>query len=146
MLPIVCPEFEYDTHPQRAQILGARNKELMDQILASQLDPRQTATDTRPVHYFLFAQLCPPGFEYYAGNYRGANKVCLQSYNVEILEDPRVGYRAPLVSGAMAELALSLREGLDALDRQFQWHAGLSLEDKRLLAIAFACRIFVEFL
>jgi len=146
MLPAFCPEFEYDNHPHRARILGECNNELFHQIEAGQLDPKHSTTDTRPIHYFLFAQLCPTGFEYYAGNYRGADKICLRNYNVEIWEDPRVGYRAPLVSGAMAELASSIREGLDDLDRQFREHTGLSMEDKRLLAIAFACRIFVDFL
>jgi fido (protein-threonine AMPylation protein) len=145
MYPADCPAFEYEDHPSATGILSETNKELLEEIRSKQINARLVTPDTRPVHLRLFRDLCPPGFEYYAGHYRGELKRCLKDYRVMVRADPRVGSSPEKVSGQMAELAVAIRAGLASLDTFFNG-PGVSRGEKVLSAVAFACRVFVQFL
>ncbi len=97
--PRDCPEFEYSEHPQKAQVLRASLTEALKAIRDSR--SIDLLADTRPLHHILFRNLCPSGFEYFAGHYRGEDFRCLKHYGVRISSDPRVGTPAPLAALAV---------------------------------------------
>lgn len=143
MHPPDCPEFEYSTHPDRARVLRAGAVTALGLLRTP--PPIGLIADTRPVHKVLFENLCPKGFEYYAGHYRGERFRCLAHYPVGIASDSRVGYPAGRVLGAMSELGKTTAAeiaGIDAAHAQ----PGLSPGEKLMFSVAYACRLFMEFL
>jgi fido (protein-threonine AMPylation protein) len=148
MRPLGCPEeFEYKDHPRKAEVLTRGNAELFSWIQEGRIQAREAAADTRPFHLHLFKDLCPPGCSYFAGHYRGERYLCLQHYRVVIHGDPLVGALPEAVSGKMAELAVSIRAGIAGLDEAFKSpKVQLSAGQRVTYALAFACRVFVEFL
>jgi hypothetical protein len=110
--PVSCPEWEYKNYPRHDEILADRGKEITAQIKRDG-DPLRRATlmkDTRPIHRALFADLSPPGHDYYAGHYRGdQNFPCLETYKVGIQGNPAVGHAPEIV-------AVSLRQFVERID------------------------------
>jgi fido (protein-threonine AMPylation protein) len=148
MQPFDCPEeFEYKDHPRKAEVLTRRQGELYTWIQEGRIRAREAVADTRPFHSHLFKELCPPDYSYFAGHYRGEGFHCLKHYAVVIQGDPLVGVPPDAVSGRMAELAVTIRAGLAGFDEAFRVPKSQVSHAQRLVyVVAFACRIFVEFL
>lgn len=124
-------------------MLPARAAEVLADLRRGRIDPQSVAGDSRPVHSRLFRELTPPGYEYYAGHYRGEEYRCLRYCRVGIPADPRVGYAPERVRGEMAALAELIKTGLAALDTARELPAvELSAEEKLLHTVVFACHIF----
>jgi hypothetical protein len=143
MFPSDCQEFEYATHPDSARILRESAAAALKLLRAPA--PIDLIKDTRPIHHVLFEALCPEGLEYYAGHYRGENFRCLQHYPVGIESDRRVGYPPERVLAAMGGLEKSIAADMAGIDAA---HAkpGLSAGEKLIFSVAYACRLFIEFL
>lgn len=116
MHPTDCPSFDYSKNPNRSQVLADRSGATIRALRAKKIDGLNLATDSREVHKYLFAELAPAGFEYFAGHYRGEDFRCLKYYAVAIKSDPSVGFPPHMVRGFMSELADSIRESVAALD------------------------------
>jgi fido (protein-threonine AMPylation protein) len=116
MHPSDCPPWEYDNHPNKNQELPIRSQEVLTELAQGHLDTIENAVDSRQIHQKLFLQLVPPGYEYYAGHYRGEMFRCLRYCQVRIRSDPRVGYPPMQVGTAMHQLENVIRRGLRALD------------------------------
>jgi len=145
MYPQDCPAFEYDEHPDRGRCFPGAIRAAL-RLLQNPV-PLQLEIDTRPLHRRLFRELCPDGCEYYAGHYRGEEFRCLKHYSVHITMDERVGAPAPLVAPKMQQLARMIQSSMAALDAAHEHPPSrLKESDKALFSVAFACRIFVEFL
>lgn len=144
MQPLDCPAFDYSKHPERDRLLLAASVRLLRQLWLNS-PPLPRLTDTRPVHGDLFKGLCPVNYEYFAGHYRGEEYRCLKSYAVGVHGDPRVGYPPERVRGTMADLARSIEANLAALDAASE-QPTLSAAQKLVFVVAYACRLFVEFL
>jgi len=147
MHPPDCPIFDYSRHRDRRKVLSAENRTLLI-ALASGAEQSQAIADTRPVHRVLFIRLCPQGYEYYAGHYRGESFRCLRYLRVGVGGDARVGASPELVADRMRNLGKDISSGLAALDsvRQLPESQQLNETDRILIICALACRIFVEFL
>lgn len=145
MHPRDCPEFEYSVHPDKDRVLLRAVAQAV-RVLRS-LPPVELIANTRSVHRALFADLCPSGYEYYAGHYRGEAHRCLEFYPVGIHSDSRVGSPSERVNGEMAALAVSIRASLAGIDAAHgKPEAILTAADKLMFSVAYACRLFVEFL
>ena len=145
MLPPDCPEFDYSLHPDCGVILPRTLKQAYS--LLRERPPTELLVDTRPIHKLLFQELCPADQRYYAGHYRGEKFRCLESYPVGIRSDLRVGHPPERVSGAMAAFGHSIEVDLAGVDAAHaQPESRLSAADKLIFAVAFACRMFVQFL
>src|SRR5262245_3472776 len=105
-----CPEFEYSDHPQKDQVLRASLTEALKAIRDSR--SVDLLADPRPLHRILFRDLCPSGFEYFAGHYRGEDFRCLKHYGVRISSDPRVGIEPHRVPDRMARFGAEIRSGV----------------------------------
>ncbi|MGH7121081.1 MAG: Fic family protein [Acetobacteraceae bacterium] len=138
--PRDCPEFEYAQHPGRA-VLGQRVQCLLLDLTAGRREGRASALETRPIHANLFSGLAPPGYEYYAGHYRGEPFCCLRYYRVGVQDDPRVGADPAAVGHLMTWFAVEIAAALDALDAGQR-----STTDELRYLIRFACAALVEFL
>src|SRR5438128_2082920 len=100
--PIVCPDWEYKDVDNHEAILKIRTAQVLKAIfIADPASMIRIIKDTRRVHRPYFSGLTPPGFEYYAGNYRGSPFTCLREYKVGIQSDPRVGHPPGIVSRSM---------------------------------------------
>lgn len=147
MPPLGCPEFNYEAHPQKSDVLKRRVTEVLADLRSGRCDTLGSAIDSRIIHRNLFLNLTPPGYEYYAGHYRGENYRCLRFCEVAIRTDPRVGYPSHLVQQNMEEVARTVRAGVSALDlAKDVSSAQLPQEEKILYVVVFACRVFEFFL
>jgi hypothetical protein len=147
MHPQDCPTFEYSNHPDAVDVLREKQTQLLRQIESGLVDATAASTNTRPYHRHLFHELCPPHCFYYAGHYRGDSHRCLKFYEVSVGSDSLVGYPPSSVSGALAELAVSLRADIAGFDAAFRIpRVQLSPSQRVLYIVAFACRVFVQFL
>lgn len=145
--PADCPEFEYDNHPRRSTALAQRTKEVLVDLRSRRLDSLRVAADSRLVHGSLFQDLTPAGHEYFAGHYRGEDFRCLKYYSVNIPSDPRVGYPPERVRDATSDLARLIVGGVSGLDEaQKLPTARLSVRDRVVHTVAFACRVFEHLL
>lgn len=116
-MPRPCPKgWEYRDHPSANAVLPARCKALLLKLRRNALVAAQIGRDCRPTHLELFQGLTPPGFDYFAGHYRGENIRCLRSYNVQIETDPRVGARSDLVLQQLAEFRKLFFRAMASLD------------------------------
>lgn len=145
MHPEDCPTWEYSEHPRKADILFPAVSNVLLQIGNRLLDIKPIL-DTRPIHKQFFENLTPPGFDYFAGNYRGEDYRCLLHYKVGIRSDPRVGFPPENVDEGMFQLSIRIERGLRALDNAMGNSAEIENGQKVLLLVAFACHVFVKFL
>src|SRR5690242_1760672 len=100
MHPADCPAFDYSKHPDRARLLPEATRTALKAIRGgTRHQLAAAAQDTRPIHKSLFTGLTPPGYEYFAGHYRGELYRCLEYYLVRIPSDPRVGCAPDAVAG-----------------------------------------------
>lgn len=147
MHPRDCPEWEYSNHPHRARVLPRRCKEQLAALRRGRLDTLAVSRDSRLVHRHLFSELAPRECPYYAGHYRGEPFRCLEYNRVRIANDPRVGEQPGNVVRTMDVLAQIMDQGVAAIDTANQLpNAQVPRRQKVYYLIAFACRVFVEFL
>ena len=112
-----CPEgWEYKDMPGYAPLLLARSRTALLRLRSPGFSTVVACSDSRPTHGTLFDQLTPPDCPYFAGNYRGADRLCLREYRVQVPGDPRVGFEPHLVAGFMRDLAVLITNGVGALD------------------------------
>lgn len=146
--PVECPFWEYDKIPGHDQLLYERTKSTLEII--ARLAPAELllrVKDTRSVHGSYFRDLTPPATPYYAGNYRGADYLCLRSYEVQIKGDNRVGHPASMVAQRMLTLASDIEEALRACEiARVVPNSILSPLDKLAKTVDAATAIFVYFL
>ena len=145
---IQCPSWEYKDVPGYADTLKARSAAILISLRTDNGKAQATrAKDTRPTHATYFAGLTPPGFDHYAGHYRGENLECLRDYEVKIRNDPRVGHAPSTVPLEMAEFALGIGRVIAELD--FLWEVNeqiVSAPEKLLRTIELTVALFVYFL
>ncbi len=91
MQPSDCPSWDYADHRQRAAILPQRVADVLRRLAIGQIDALALALDSREVHAYVFRELTPKGYEYFAGHYRGEPYRCLKYLSVSVPSDPRVG-------------------------------------------------------
>lgn len=142
MYPAVCPEWEYSRHPQHLTVVPARVAQLLGGLVRGSVDTIATAADTREAHLHIFREVTPPGFEYYAGHYRGEAFACLQSYEVQIHGDPRVGVAATGVLFSVREFGQQVHAAISALDSNVL----LTPKERLGYIVPLACRALVQFL
>ena len=68
------------------------------------------------MHAGYFHGLTPPGFDYYAGNYRGSDFPCLRDSVVGIASDRRVGHAPGIVDRSMYEFASEVQDTVNEID------------------------------
>lgn len=147
MYPPDCPAWEYDQHPRRAEVLKRTTAETLGALAVGSLDTAAVAVDTRIIHRHLFSELIPPGYDYYAGHYRGENYRCLLYYRVHVPGDPHVAYEPSSVWLGMREAARVIRDGLAVLDANRDIPDVLIPRPQKVLqVVVFACRVFEFFL
>lgn len=123
-----------------AQLLLAVRQATSRQNLAA-------ARNTRPIHAELYLGLTPPGFPYFAGNYRGSHHWCLDAYEVHVPGDPRVGYPSANVVQFMEEFSGRITTAIALIDQQMQLNTPLTSEPLKLVAyVSVLAALFVEFL
>ena len=147
MHPRDCPSWEYGTHPDRNRLLPSRCESTLIRLRSGRIDTLVLSVDSRSTHQYFFSGLTPATCPYYAGHYRGELFRCLEFYEVHIPNDPRVGERAVIVSNSMNAMGKIIRSGIAALDNANQLpESQVPKWQKHYYLVAFACRIFVEFL
>jgi hypothetical protein len=146
MHPPDCSSWEYDQHINRVMILGQEVANILAELRRGSLDTMQVAMDTRGIHGRLFRNLVPPGYEYYAGHYRGEDYRCLKYHAVGIRGDPRVGCPPQQVLSYMQELSRIIRETLTTLDARHATAGQVLSAQSIQYIVAVACRIFDFFL
>jgi fido (protein-threonine AMPylation protein) len=147
MHPPDCPEWEYTDHPESSRMLPRSVASLLSDLRRGAIDPSSTATDTRTAHLRMFRGLTPPGYDYYAGHYRGENFRCLEFCRVGIRNDPSVGCPPDSVDARMHQLADIIAIALNGLDAGHRL-PNSHLPDKLKIAytVVVTCRVFAEFL
>ena len=147
MHPHDCPGWDYEDHPDHATKLPVRCTELLVDLRSGQLPPILLSCNTKCAHQRLFLELTPKNFNYFAGNYRGADFRCLKSYSVHVPADPRVGIYASGVMPAMQYLSDAIETGIAAIDEAFKLpNAHLPKWQKIVYLVTFSTKILVEFL
>lgn len=143
-----CPtNWQYSAHPDRRRLLPSAAAELITGILAGRFPVRPSAVDTQPVHGKLFTGLTPPGFDYFAGNYRGSAHRCLDVYDVMIPGDPLVGAKAALVADKMVKLGQAILQNVDRLEQVLNSPSARIPPPLRAVnVVRFACNALVAFL
>lgn len=116
--------------------------DVLQHLVAGRVEPLSVALDSRDVHERVFRELTPPGYEYFAGHYRGEPYRCLKSYAVMIPADPRVGAPPQAVGWLMRELRTEIEAAVRALDASVL----LLLEQRLRYVVALTCRVFEMFL
>jgi hypothetical protein len=116
MHPADCPRWEYADHPRRAAVLRTEIPKLLAELRKGALKTEEIAGDNRPIHGRLFSQLTPPGFQYYAGHFRGENFRCLKFCPVSVLGDPRGGFPPQTVFAQMDAFIYRVRLALAKID------------------------------
>lgn len=140
-----CPDWEYADIADAQAVLQARALRLIRRLLLEDgFDALTTGRDTRPVHAEIFEGLTPPGFEWFAGNYRGARRPCLEQYEVKIDADPLVGTPSASVTAEMQRFGEALEGGLRALDAASS--GATNQVDLLLRAVRLAALLFTNFL
>jgi hypothetical protein len=140
--PPDCPEFDYEHHPNWQTVLPARVAEALSDLAHGVTDTRAASLDTRPTHFRFFGELTPPGFEYFAGHYRGEPFRCLQHYSVGVGGDPRVGVPPAAVAHWIGEVNGIIRSAVDALDADH----GLPRVDRLRYLVVLVSRVFELYL
>jgi len=147
MQPHDCPSWDYEDHPDHKTILPSLCTRLLLRLRAGVLDPLLLSCDTRAAHRFLFSELTPDDYDYFAGHYRGENFRCLKYYDVQVPSDPRVGVYAAGVARAIEYLMGVTGDGITAIDGAYAVpDAHLSKQEKIVYLVVFSTRVLVEFL
>lgn len=147
LLPNGCPAWQYNENANCREFLKAGHIGVLTRIQSGQYTVEGEACDTRQIHDRLFRLLSPPGYRYYAGNYRGHDKKCLRDYSVRIPGDPRVGVPPENVADRMAKLGEEIVIAVSELEREFASKAGaLDPRHRTISVVRVACAAFVEFL
>lgn len=142
-----CPDWEYEHHPLRQELLPSRTQEILRRLRLGTIDTLATAADSRPVHGFLFTGLTPTSCPYYAGHYRGELFHCLRYYGVKIRSDPRVGYPPEEVQHAMEQMEDRVRKGIGLLDAIHRLpEAQFPKAEKLVFTAVFAASVFEPWL
>ncbi len=142
-----CPNFDYEGHPRKNDVLKLRIAEVVAGLRSGQLATLASIVDSRPIHRKLFLELTPYGFDYYAGHYRGENYRCLRFCEVQIRSDRRVGYPPHLVRQNMDEIAALIQRGVGALDLARDLPSAEIPDDEKVVyVVVFACQVFEIFL
>lgn len=111
-----CPEWNYKLHPKYRTIGPARADEVIGTLSTDRNQSAATAIDTRGAHQRLFRELTPPGYEYYAGHYRGESFPCLKEYEVAVQgHQGEPSFRVPMV---MRRFSSSIKATITELDRE----------------------------
>ncbi|MCO6437030.1 MAG: Fic family protein [Phycisphaerae bacterium] len=98
--------------------------------------------DTRPIHKRLFTKLTPPGYDYYAGNYRGDHYRCLRNYRNCIPGDERVSVHPWEVGAAMR----GLHEQIGQLTAVIDSAVDVSAAQRLNMAVIAGTAVLVDFL
>ncbi len=147
MHPVDCPPWEYRDRADSSAVIQRQLQSVLVHFRGLGAEALGIVSDTRGLHRQLFQDLTPNGFGYYAGNYRGADFRCLEHCPVSIRGDPRVGYPAEDVEGAIRRLLDIVRLGIVGLDDSFALpNAKLSRQTKLHFLVVFTSRMFVQFL
>lgn len=145
--PADCPRWDYGQHAHASQLIQAAVRKILVQVGSAKGRAPALATDTRPFHRQVFLKLAPPGYEYYAGNYRGSDFRCLKCVRVGVVGDLRVGYSPADVSRGVSRFNVNLRAGIAGLDEAFALpNAKLSPQAKLMYLVTFVSRAFIDFL
>ncbi len=141
MHPADCPFWEYSDHPRRAVVLRSEIPKVLAELRKNVLKTEDAAGDSRTLHSRIFLQLTPPGFQYFAGHFRGESFRCLKFCSVGIQGDPQVGCPPQTVLSAMNAFIYRVRQGLAKID-------GLTGDPLAQFthSIRLACNLFEVFL
>ena len=147
-MPLVpCPEWQYSGHAERARLLPEAAAKILTGIQAGKYPIIPFAKNTKPIHLELFTGLTPPGFDYFAGNYRGSHHKCLKNYEVGIAGDPRVGSKAAAVQSEIDRLGNSIASWAEKIDKALAaLHHPMTPANRALAVVKLACNSFVSFL
>lgn len=130
---------EYSTQQERDD----RCKAILVELIEGRINAVESAADTRPVHRRLFLGMYPAGFDSLAGTYRGTKDLVLQTYNVRIPGDDKVGVHFSKVHQHMATLEERIRVEV----RKHDQLRGRALTPQELFRIVgLACSVMVRFL
>jgi fido (protein-threonine AMPylation protein) len=142
-----CPQWEYETHPQREIILRRKVTDLLVQLRNREIDSAESAADSRAVHRYLFEELTPTGYDYFAGHYRGEDFPCLKNYGAGIKNDARVGCNAAIAVKRMEQVAQMVRGSIQLLDATYRLPRHQFPPVEHLLnTVVFSCRVFEQVL
>jgi fido (protein-threonine AMPylation protein) len=115
-------DWEYSTHPNK-EIIGQRCIALGAGLLSNStrfLCPKSRYKSTLRAHKYVFRLFTPPGYPFYAGNYRGSNFPILRDYIVGIRIDPKVGTPPARVKKEMALFDKQFEQSMDRFEQQFK--------------------------
>ena len=141
-----CPTWNYDSHPLRKPTLQRETANLLSNLLNGTATVENSVLDTRRTHRNFFLDLTLPGFEYYAGSYRGSRE-CLIGYEVQVLGDPRVGWQSSTVELAMIQFRTMISNIVAGIDMGWTLPNIILPEHEKLkFVVAMSARTFVEFL
>src|SRR5208337_1141442 len=116
MHPPDCTVWEYADHPRRDQVLRLEIPHILIGLRSGKIKAETLAGDSRSLHGRIFSSLTPPGYEYYAGHFRGENFRCLKFSMVTAGGDPRVGYLPQTVRATMDAFEYRARVALSKID------------------------------
>ena len=147
MHPYDCPGWDYEDHHNHDTVLPNKCTQLLKQLRKGKINTLEICCNTRNAHNFLFDELTPPEYIYFAGNYRGQDYRCLKYYEVHIQSDPTVGVYSSGVNQAMKFIEDTVNNYIPAIDKaQLLPEAHLPSDLKLIYLVKFATRILVEFL
>lgn len=147
MHPAECPSWDYESFPNRQDVIRQAYASLFTRINSSPQINESTAINTRTAHQEMFARLTPSDHRYFAGHYRGEKFPCLEYYAVGVQGDSTVGHVPETVLISMDALVADLKTMFGALDAGHRLpNSQLSQPHKLAYTIAAACRMFTHFL
>lgn len=145
---LTCPAWEYSDVQGHEAILHARTRQVITAIFRAPSPALiRLLKDTRKVHAGYFNQLTPQTYDYYAGNYRGSNFLCLLNRDVGIASDPRVGHSSDLVHISMYEFAAEIDDCVTEIDFLFRVSSHIMSDAEKLVrCVQLLAALFVYFL
>lgn len=113
--------WEYGDHPNRAEI--TRRCILLGSGLIGNAsrysDPKSRYSTTQRAHKYVFRSFTPPGYWFYAGKYRGSKYPVLETYDVGIQIDPKVGLPFAKVKQQMKLFDQQFEQAMNRFERMF---------------------------
>lgn len=140
---MTCPPFEYNNIPGARDRIAARVASSLKGLRRGEIDHQAAGLETRPTHGAWFEGTTPPGHEYFAGNYRGADFECLRAAPVFV--DGNRGEEPRLVALTMSHFGDVYRQCCVMNDVTHE-SASASADEKLYRLVVVACRVFVTFL
>jgi fido (protein-threonine AMPylation protein) len=141
-----CPQgWQYEQHSKRKKLAAIVEATLRRLRSKKPSDALATARDSRPIHGELFGEMTPPHFPYFAGHYRGERFRCLETCEVGVPGDARVGAPSVDVLDRMKELSDAITLAVSEADKMLASTA-LSEPDRLLHIVGVACLVFDVFL